>query len=107
MTALLTPVTALAYVNHGRWIAECPHECGAARQLQPHDTLFQCTECLSILPITWPSDADGIWEALQERKIPRTRNWFPAGHPIAERIGAPVDQTADDLRKEQREHEEA
>lgn len=106
MTALITPPVAQAYVNHGRWIAECPFECGSARQLQPHERLFQCSECKSILPIIWPPDADGIWEALNERRLPRTRNWFPEGHPLAERIGAPTNQTADELRKEQREHEE-
>lgn len=105
MTALITPKLALAYVNHGRWIVECPWECGSAKQLQPHDMLFACSECHQITPVAWPSDPDGIWEALLERPVPRTRNWFPAGHPVAERIGAPVDQTPDELRKEQREYE--
>lgn len=55
--------------------------------------------------IAWPPDPDGIWEALLERHIPRTRNWFPDGHPLAQRCGAPTGQTADELRKEQAEYE--
>jgi hypothetical protein len=105
MTALIKPANAQAYINHGRWIAECPNECGCARQLDPHETLFQCSECLAVLPIDWPDDADDLWDALMERPIPRTRNWFPDGHPLAARCGAPTGQSAQDLRDEQAEHE--
>ncbi len=105
MTALITPKTALAYINHGRWVVECPWECGSAMELQPHELMFACSMCHQISPITWPSDADRIWEALQERVLPRTRNWFPDGHPLAIRLGAPMGQTEAQLRAEQREHE--
>lgn len=105
MTALITPHHAQAYVNFGRWVAECPWECGSAKQLEPHEQVFRCTECLMISPLDWPYNADDIWEALAERRAPRNRNWFPDGHPLAIKFHAPTNQTPDELRKEQAECE--
>lgn len=105
MTALILPPRARAYVNHGRWIAECPYECGSALQLFGREGVMRCTECHSISPIEWPDDADDIWEALEERRLPRTRNWFPEGHHLALKSGQPHGQSAKELRDEQRENE--
>lgn len=105
MTALISN-KARAYVNHGRWIAECPYECGSAIVLKPGETTFHCSECLSISPVDWPSNAQDIWDALVERRLPRTRNWFPTGHDLALRAGLPHGQTPEELRTEQKDHEE-
>lgn len=105
MTALITPAKARAYVNHSRWIAECPMECGCARVLQRQETMFHCSECGALTQVEWPANADEIWEALQERPLPRTRNWFPEEHHLALKCGAPHGQTPKELREEQRENE--
>ena len=105
MTALITPPKARAYVNHDRWIAECPYECGSARVLERSETMFLCTECKSVSQVEWPADPDGIWEALQERRLPRTRNWFPEEHPLALKCNLPHGQTPKELRDEQAENE--
>lgn len=104
---LIKPAQARAYVNHGRWIAECPNQCGSARKLEPNEVSFMCSECHVICGIEWPGDADEIWEALQERQFPRTKNWFPSGHDLALRAGLPHGQTPADLRQEQKDHEGA
>lgn len=103
MTALVTN-KARAYVNFGRWIAECPYDCGSARKLDPGETMFQCTECFTISSVDWPDNAQDIWDALSERPIPRTRNWFPSGHDLAVRSGCEHGQTVAQLRAEAAEH---
>lgn len=55
--------------------------------------------------VEWPADADGIWEALLERPVPVTRNWYPPSHVEAVKLGLPHGQNAADLRAEQREYE--
>jgi Fe2+ or Zn2+ uptake regulation protein len=101
----LITTRARAYVNFGRWVAECPYLCGSAMQLEPHETHLRCTECLTISEIEWPPNADEIWQALEERRAPRNRNWFPAGHELALRAGCPHGQTVEELRQETRDHE--
>lgn len=98
--------TALAYVNWGRWIADCPADCGGALKLAPRQTLLSCEECGLFSPIEWPANADGITEALAQRGVPKTRNWFPEGHSLALRAGCPHGQTVAELRAETAEHAE-
>lgn len=105
MTALITN-HARAYVNHGRWIADCPADCGSARQLQPGEHMYQCGECLLVCTVDWPDDADDIWEALMERPIPKFRNWFPHQHDLALRANLPHGQTPAELREETKDHQE-
>lgn len=95
---------ALAYINWGRWIADCPADCGGALSLEPAQSILACPECHQISEIDWPSDADGIWEELTLRPVPRTRNWFPVGHPLALRAGCAHGQTVADLRDETAAH---
>lgn len=98
--------TAWAYVNHGRWVAECPVDCGGAVSLEPNQPLMHCTECKNIAPVQWPSEAQEIWDALSERPIPRTRNWFPKGHTLALRAHCPSGETAAELQFETKAHAE-
>ncbi len=105
----LIVAAARARVNHGRWIADCPRRyCANAMRLEPGQATFHCGGaggCLMVADIEWPADADSIWEALLERPVPTTRNWYPDGHVEAVRLNLPHGQTAADLRAEQREYE--
>lgn len=106
----MAPVTvrarARARVNWGRWIADCPElYCNNAEDLTPGQATFHCTVCRIVGPVEWPADADGIWSALLERPRPATRNWYPAGHDEAVRLGLPHGQSARALDDETREHQ--
>lgn len=108
MTTLISP-NALAYVNFGRWIADCPLGCGGAQALEARQTNFFCNPpsgCGHIATIEWPSDPDGIWEALEVRRMPKTRNWFPKNHELALRANAPHGQSVEDLIAETAENGE-
>lgn len=71
---------AFAYVNHGRWVADCPAGCGGAELAR--DDVFMCRECGNIttrhqpVPLVWPSDEDvrAIEAALVVRPF-LNRNW--------------------------------
>lgn len=71
---------AFAYVNHGRWVADCPGGCGGAELAR--DDEFMCRECLNAgagrrpIPLVWPSEEDGraIEAALAVRPV-LNRNW--------------------------------
>jgi hypothetical protein len=125
---MTTTAPARAYVNHGRWVADCPRPyCGGAEQL--HDTerreacwvelhdqdqpghersvYFHCRNCDLITSVDWPADAARIRAALMERPVPQTRNWFPADHPLAVNSRSPHGQSVDDLAAEQRKYEAA
>lgn len=108
MATLITE-TVQAYVNHGRWIAECCRPfCANAFRLRPHQTTFKCDGnggCGKEAFIEWPPDADEIWEVLLLRPVPATRNWFPHGHKMVERFGYPGGQSPRDLIEEQEEME--
>lgn len=102
MTLLTT--RALAYVNFGRWVADCPLECGSASALEPHQQTYHCIECGHIGPVEWPKDADEIWEALGKRRFPKNRNWYPQDHPVALAAHCPHGQTPKELEAETIEH---
>jgi hypothetical protein len=119
---LLITERALAFVYHGDWVAECPRrDCGNVEHLfdavnprvpgAPRTVprpLFVCTYCgLSDVGIEWPPEQDmlGITLVLSQRPVPHTRNWFPADHPLAIRLGVKdYGQTVADLVDENREH---
>lgn len=98
-----------AYVNHGRWVAECGRPyCGNAFKLDRNEMLYVCRGdggCGFAAVVEWPSNADEIWEALMQRPVPATRNWIPFGHKLAERFGLPAGQTPRELLEEQAEME--
>lgn len=101
---LIATNTAVAYVNFGRWVADCPTSCGSAWELQPGEMIVQCSECRNIAPVQWPPWADEIWAALMERPLPRTRNWFPKDHPLAIASGSTHGETPDELLRQTREY---
>ena len=75
-------LAAVAYVNHGRWVADCPFGCGGAELAR--EEWFICRECLNYghagarLPLVWPDDEDirAIEAALVVRPV-LNRNWCP------------------------------
>lgn len=77
-------------------------------RLEPGQTVFHCGGeggCQMIAAVEWPADPDGIWQALLERPVPGTRNWYPPSHVEALRLGLPHGQSPAELRDEAREHE--
>lgn len=108
---LLVPASAAAYVNHGRWIADCPKPfCGNAMALDPKQARFICglldgrgrlaNGCGTTADVHWPPDAVWIWDALLRRPDPGTRNWAPAGHRQAVADGFAAGQSVTDLLAE-------
>lgn len=103
----LVTTGARAYVNFGRWIADCPMECGNAAALEVNQTTFYCSPpggCGHMGEVVWPTNAPEIWDALEERPMPKTRNWFPHNHNLALKSGCPHGQTPKELRDEAREN---
>lgn len=85
---------AFAYVNHGRWVADCPGGCGGAELA--HDDVFMCRECGNVvtrhrpIALVWPAEEDvrAIEAALVVRPV-LNRNWA-----IDETIGALLAENA-------------
>lgn len=90
---------AIAVVNHGRWIANCPtDQCGGAAFCFPGARVFLCANCANVengcqwRPLTWPPptgpDSRGaIEEALSARLLPEQAHWVPGetvAHLLAE-----------------------
>ena len=71
---------AFAYVNHGRWLADCPFGCGGAELAM--DDRFMCHECRHAenqhrpIPLVWPAPEDvrAIAAALAPRPV-LNQNW--------------------------------
>ena len=91
---------AVARVDHGRWIADCPTEgCGGAEFVSLAGCPFFCCECRNAatghvpIPVVLPSEKTvGQVDAyLSARPVPAHRNWSP-GEPVAQ------------LRAENRDH---
>jgi len=92
-----------AFVNHGRWIVECPNGlCTNALVVSSSAPLFICAECASKenggawYRVTFPSDRTAIEAMLVKRPAANpvravNRNWYP-------------DETVTDLRAQNREH---
>lgn len=78
---------AVAYVNHGRWIARCPDElCNNGQpgvMYAEPDTPFYCTVCANVSighlwrPVQWPPERAAIEAELGRRSYPHQRNWTP------------------------------
>ena len=77
-------LTAIAYVNHGRWVADCPTQsCPGAVALLP-GVAFLCDSCLNVdcghryRPVAWPAHRGRIEEILIERMLLEEANWIPS-----------------------------
>lgn len=76
----------VAYVNHGRWVADCPSAaCTGAELVDPEDPRFYCLSCYNApfggrwLRVRFPPERQrrAIERALLERPRARNRNWLP------------------------------
>lgn len=74
---------AIAYVNHSRWVADCPTDgCGGAVTLL-RMAPFLCGNCLNVeighryRPVVWPLEEAAIEDALFGRLLPEHVNWRP------------------------------
>lgn len=70
------------YVNHGRWVVECP-DCNGAQLACRTDPRFMCNECGNVVcgnlwrPVVWPPNSTSIDSMLQNRPV-RNQHWYPA-----------------------------
>jgi hypothetical protein len=74
----ITPAVrpAKAYVNWGRWVADC--ECGASMAVHVDWADARCTDCLTVYMVLWPGhETRAVIEALLlARPVLATRNWI-------------------------------
>ena len=68
------PSPVYAYVNHGRWVADCP-SCNGA-ELVSENQEFLCGTCGRVSPAVWPDTVTQIEATLNQRPEPN-RNWNP------------------------------
>lgn len=90
-----------AYINHGRWIVDCPARCGSAMVVSETDPRFLCVVCGNPENDAWygvafPADKADIEAELLKRPArdgfqAASRNWSPT-------------ETVADLRRENAEH---
>lgn len=68
-----------AYVNDGRWIAECPTDgCSAALLVSPEDPRFLCPICWQgWYTVVFPAEREDIEAILVQRPGPLSRHWRP------------------------------
>lgn len=77
---------AIAYVNYGRWVADCPAGCGAAMLVDP-ELPFLCGECFNEgigglwRLVKWPAERLAI-ETELELRLARNAHWSP-GETVA------------------------
>lgn len=72
-------MTAVAFVNHGRWVARCPRwvdGCREAHRVRPGDT-FTCGNCGAFAPVEFPLESELVEALLAVRPVPESRNWLP------------------------------
>jgi len=70
---MAVPLITRAYVNRGRWIAEC--ECRHAAQVSSGDE-WRCPVCGTRYVVLWPADRVAIQDALRQRPV-ENQNWLP------------------------------
>jgi hypothetical protein len=80
---------AVAYANHGRWVADCPRPwCTNAMQVWPGDEIFRCSgpdACGIVADLRWPADPAAIEVLLSARPLARNRNWL-AGETLEQLV---------------------
>jgi hypothetical protein len=68
-------MTAQAYVNHGRWVVDCPTPyCNEAHLAEP----VTCGGCSQTYRPAFPAERVLIDAALSRRVVAETRNWLPS-----------------------------
>jgi hypothetical protein len=105
-------VKAVAYLNHNRWVADCPAPgCTDARAVYPEDQsgipspvrlsdqvcAFGHAFTIDMPPVEVEAQINA---AMAERISKWRRNWFPRNHPRAISSGRPHGQSIRELREE-------
>lgn len=78
--------TVHAYINHGRWVADCPNCNGA--ELVASGMPMVCGSCGAEHAVTFPRNRPKLEEVLTVREM-RLQNWLPGQTPsdlLAENI---------------------
>jgi hypothetical protein len=100
---------ALAYLNHGRWVVDCPADgCTDARAVYASDTQRLTSDVCARghpIEIVMPDEQAErqIVAAVSERRDDADRAWYPAGHRRAILQGFPTGQSVADLHEETRQ----
>lgn len=74
--------TAIAEINHGKWLANCPF-CTGAELVQKDDPRFFCLSCCNEaaggkwIKVKFPADCDQIEQELEKRTAVKNQNWIP------------------------------
>lgn len=71
-----------AYINHNRWVADCPI-CNGAELASPESPFFRCANCGFEAGVQFPANRQGIEAVLAHRPHLLNRNWRP-GESIAD-----------------------
>ncbi len=66
---------AYAYVNGGRWVADCP-VCNGGIACWTENPDGACLDCGNVFKIGFPDDIEQVEAALEKRPTPR-QNWLP------------------------------
>ena len=67
--------TLVVYVNHGRWVADCPH-CDAGIAVDPRWPIAVCRSCFhTYASLQVPSDWAAVEQALVSRPM-RHQHWI-------------------------------
>lgn len=62
-----------AYVNHGRWVADCP-ACNSAAVVTVESPYFRCG-CGLRAGVQFPPEREAIEDVLGRRPMAENRNW--------------------------------
>ena len=79
-TGLNTALKALARVDEGRWVADCPWGCGVAFNLPENAKDFWCTECIGgglglACALVWPEKIKNLTTNLES--LPDMLQYWP------------------------------
>lgn len=108
-------ITSAAYLNQGRWVADCPVEwCGDALALYPQDPrtgivaadpayVQSCAKGHQFRINAPPDRMRARIEAVLASRPEEYRDWLPDGHPWGASHGYPTGQSVEDLAAENEE----
>lgn len=88
--SLVAEPAVAAYVNHGRWVVDCPF-CPGALVASFLDQRFLCATCFNgsvggaMVAVTFPDDYGAIEAELLKRPNEINRNWRP-GETVADLV---------------------
>lgn len=82
LRSVFTDITVSPYINHGRWVADCPNCRGGMGVTESFDTAC-CLDCGHFYHVQFPGGAAEA-EALLSARPAVNRNWHPATERVAD-----------------------